>query len=246
MENQRSVRSPRREPLRSILTLELHTGIAHDYIRSHHNPDRPESRQPGLIDFNRRVGGVLSDSARNNPFADWCLIRIEMQLDRLLETIRSRREELNDKVAAEPLPLQVATPPAPHRERIMFSSPYTYSVALAIKEFDEIIQTATTAVHTGSMASNDRAAVIQSISGKLRSVLMMPHHYLRTRISRGTMDHESSELIRDMQQRLGGVMPDDVRSGERRAKYAPPIALFDHEHEDESDSYTHYPHDNGG
>ena len=48
-----------RTRMRSVMTLELHSDIAHDYLRAHIPPEPDAKSQPGLLEFSRQVRGGI-------------------------------------------------------------------------------------------------------------------------------------------------------------------------------------------
>ena len=210
--------------LRSVLTLELHSDIAHDYVRSHNPPHPDAKRQPGLLEFARRVRGVYTDAAHDNPYADWTLIKIEDDIRGLRDKIDFHREKLREKLSAlDGQALEPAVAETPHHDQIEFDTPYAYVLGVALGEFDTLVREAMTAAHVGAIRPRDRTAMFQSITSQLRRALMTPHHYVRTRITRDSIEQEDAAQIETLETRLGGQLPSDVRNGERRAEHAPDI-----------------------
>ena len=210
--------------LRSVMTLELHSDIAHDYVRSHNPPHPDAKRQPGLLEFTRRVRGVYVDASHNNPYADWTLLKVEEDIKTLRESIDRHRTQLREKLSElDDDVLEPAVADEPHRDQVEFDTPYAYVLGVALAEFDSLVREAMTAAHTGAIRPRERTGIFQAITRQIRRTLMTPHHYVRTRITRGSVRQEDAAQIEILETRMGGSLPHDVLSGERRGEFAPDI-----------------------
>ena len=209
--------------MRSVMTLELHSDIAHDYVRSHLPPDRESKSQPGLEEFARQVRGVYTDASHDNPFADWTLLKIEDDIKALRDAIAEARKDLEAKIEAiDAKDIEAAARTEPHRDQLEFDTPYAHVLGVALREFDELVREGMTAAHVGAIRPRERTALFQGMTSRLRSIIMAPHHYPRNRITRATYDEDSGQ-IESLEARLGGSVPADVLSGKRRGEFAPDI-----------------------
>ena len=211
--------------MRSVMTLELHSDIAHDYVRSHIPPDPDAKSQPGLEEFARQVRGVYTDASHDNPFADWTLLKIEDDIKALRDAIAEARKDLKDKLEAiDVMDVEPATRTEPHRDQLEFDTPYAHVLGVALREFDEFVREGMTAAHVGAIRPRERTALFQGMTSRFRRIIMAPHHYPRNRITRATYDEESGQ-VDTLESRLGGSVPADVLSGDRRAEFAPDILI---------------------
>ncbi len=216
--------SKRRQRMRSVMTLELHSDIAHDYVRSHIPPEPEAKSQPGLVEFSSQVRGVYTDASHNNPYADWTLLKIEEDIKGLRDAIAAARGELKAKI--EELGagnVKAATTGTMHRDQLEFDTPYAHVLGASLREFDELVREAMTAVHVGAIRPRERTAMFQSMTKRLRRVIMTPHHYVRTRITRETVEQVDVAQIEKLESRLGGAIPEAVLTGDRRGEFAPDI-----------------------
>lgn len=224
-ESQAPTTSPSRSRarMRSVMTLELHSDIAHDYVRSHIPPDPDAKSQPGLMEFTRQVRGVYTDASHDNPFADWTLLKIEDDIKALRDAIAEARNDLKEKLdAVQASEVEIATTGTPHRDQVEFDTPYAHVLGIAIREFDDLVREGMTAAHVGAIQPRERTALFQAITSRLRRAIMTPHHYPRNRITRSSYDGDGDQ-VETLESRLGGELPPDVLSGERRAEFAPDI-----------------------
>ena len=211
--------------MRSVMTLELHSDIAHDYVRSHIPPDPDAKSQPGLEEFARQVRGVYTDASHDNPFADWTLLKIEDDIKALRDAIAEARKDLKDKLEAiDAIDVETATRAEPHRDQLEFDTPYAHVLGVALREFDELVREGMTAAHVGVIRPRERTALFQDMTSRLRRIIMAPHHYPRNRITRATYD-EDARQIETLESRLGGSVPEDVLSGKRRGEFAPDLVV---------------------
>ena len=217
-----------RTRMRSVMTLELHSDIAHDYVRAHIPPDPDAKSQPGLLEFSRQVRGVYTDASHNNPYADWTLLKIEYGIKALRDAIAQARKELTEKLEAlDASAVEVASAGTPHRDQVEFDTPYAHVLAVALREFDEFVRESMTAAHVGAIKPRERTAMFQAMTSRLRRVIMTPHHYIRSRITRETVEEVDAVQIETLESRLGGRLPPDVLSGDRRGEFAPDIQISD-------------------
>ena len=224
-ESQAPTTSPTRarRRMRSTMKLELHSEIAHDYVRSHIPPDPDAKSQPGLEEFTRQVRGVYTDASHDNPFADWTLLKIEDEIKAMRDAIADARDELKGKLEAfDANGVEAATINEPHEDHMEFDTPYAHMLGVALRELDELVREGTTAAHVGAIRPRERTALFQAITSRLRRIIMTPHHYPRNRVTRATYDEDSGQT-ETLESRLGGPVPKDVLAGERRAEFAPDI-----------------------
>lgn len=213
-----------RSRLRSAMTLELHTDIAHDYVRAHTPPGSQSRRQPGLQEYCRRVYGAWIDASHDNPLADWILLRVEDDIEALREAIATQRDALKEKMnEMHGQSMNPATSDHPYTDTIQVDTPFGYLLGVTLGEFDWLVREAVTAAHIGAIRGRERTAIFQSLTSQLRRVLMTPHHYTRTRSNRDSVPNDIQPHIESLEMRLGASMPEDVFTGERRASFAPDI-----------------------
>ena len=211
--------------MRSVMKLELHSEIAHDYVRSHIPPDPDAKSQPGLEEFTRQVRGVYTDASHDNPFADWTLLKIEDEIKAMRDAIAEARTDLKAKLEEfDANGVEAATLNEPHQDHMEFDTPYAHMLGVALREFDELVREGMTAAHVGAIRPRERTALFQAITSRLRRIIMTPHHYPRNRITRASYDEDTGQ-IETLESRLGGPVPEDVLSGDRRGEFAPDIQI---------------------
>ena len=205
------------------MTLELHSDIAHDYVRSHIPPDPDAKSQPGLEEFARQVRGVYTDASHDNPFADWTLLKIEDEIKAMRDVIAEARKDLKQKLEEfDANGIEAASTSEPHRDLVEFDTPYAHVLGVALREFDELVREGMTAAHVGAIRPRDRTVLFQGITKRLRRIIMTPHHYERNRITRATYNEDPGQ-VETLESRLGGAVPADVLTGDRRGEFAPDI-----------------------
>ena len=95
-------------------------------------------------------------------------------------------------------------------------------LGVVLREFDELVRECMTAAHVGAIRPRERTALFQAITKRLRRIIMTPHHYERNRITRATYEADVGR-IETLESRLGGSVPPEVLSGDRRGEFAPDI-----------------------
>ena len=164
--------------------------------------------------------GVYTDASHDNPYADWTLLKIEDDIKALRDAIAEARKDLKEKLEAlDASAVQAASTGTPHHDRLEFDTPYAHVLGVALREFDEFVRESMTAAHVGAIRPRERTALFQAMTSRLRRVIMTPHHYMRNRITRETVEKADAIQIETLESRLGGPLPPDVLSGERRGEF---------------------------
>ena len=214
-----------RSRMKSVMTLDLHSDIAHDYVRSHIPPEPEAKSQPGLMEFARQVRGVYTDASHDNPFADWTLLKIEDDIKELRDAIADARKDLKEKLdAIEAEGVETASTSEPHHDQVEIDTPYAHMLGVVLREFDELVREGMTAAHVGAIRPRERTALFQGMTSRLRRIIMTPHHYPRNRVTRTTYDEDVNQ-IETLESRLGGPVPKEVLVGDLRGEFAPDIVF---------------------
>ena len=224
-ESQAPTSSPTRAKrrMRSVMKLELHSKIAHDYVRSHIPPDSDAKSQPGLEEFTRQVRGVYTDASHDKLLADWTLLEIEDEIKAMRDAIADARKNLKAKLKEfDANGVEAVTINEPRHDHMEFDTPYAHRLGVALREFDELVREGMTTAHVGAIRPRERTALFQVITSRLRRIITTPHHYPRNRITRASYDEDTGK-IETLESRLGGSVPEDVLSGNRRGDFAPDI-----------------------
>ena len=134
----------------------------------------------------RRFAAVLRSiwalSARDNPYADWILIRVYQRLveirAQMAWTIAAREAEL-ERLRARGLSLSVLASSRPVTVELGFRSPYGYATAEAIVEFDYHVRLVQTLMLKDRLSDEAGRAAIREIGRGLRALFLEPIRWER-------------------------------------------------------------------
>jgi integrating conjugative element protein (TIGR03761 family) len=142
--------------------------------------------QVAAIPGGRRFAAVLRSiwalSARDNPYADWILIRVTQRLGeiraQMAGTIKDREAEL-DRLRARGLSLSVLASSRPVTVELGFRSPYGYATAEAIVEFDYHVRLVQTLMLKDRLTDEAGREAIREIGRGLRALFLEPIRWER-------------------------------------------------------------------
>jgi integrating conjugative element protein (TIGR03761 family) len=142
--------------------------------------------QVAAIPGGRRFAAVLRSiwalSARDNPYADWILIRVTQRLGeiraQMAGTIEAREAEL-DRLRARGLSLSVLASSRPVAVELGFRSPYGYATAEAIVEFDYHVRLVQTLMLKDRLSDEAGREAIREIGRGLRALFLEPIRWER-------------------------------------------------------------------
>jgi integrating conjugative element protein (TIGR03761 family) len=142
--------------------------------------------QVAAIPGGRRFAAVLRSiwalSARDNPYADWILIRVTQRLGeiraQMAGTIEAREAEL-ERLRARGLSLSVLASSRPVTVELGFRSPYGYATAEAIVEFDYHVRLVQTLMLKDRLSDEAGREAIREIGRGLRALFLEPIRWER-------------------------------------------------------------------
>ena len=183
-------------------------------------------RRFGIQEFGRAVGVVCRDAKADNPYADWMLVQIEDKMEavsRMIEETGQSFDELMAEMVEEGIEVDLAAAEQHQAEVFSFGSPYPYAALRMVRHLDDVLRLGLTLVHIGALSNRDRKEQVKPLMRGMRQLWSMPFRYKHTEISRSRLDYQDPELIAELEQRLGGSLPQEVLDGSRRGRYAPDI-----------------------
>jgi integrating conjugative element protein (TIGR03761 family) len=145
------------------------------------------SGQTPAIPGGRRFAAVLRAiwalSARDNPYADWILIRVTRRLGeiraQMSRTIEAREAEL-ERLRSRGLSLSVLASSRPVTVELGFRSPYGYATAEAIVEFDFHVRLVQTLMLKDRLSDEAGREAIREIGRGLRALFLEPIRWERS------------------------------------------------------------------
>jgi integrating conjugative element protein (TIGR03761 family) len=137
---------------------------------------------PGGRRFAAVLRAIWALSSRDNPYADWILIRVTQRLGeiraQMSRTIETREAEL-ERLRSRGLSLSVLASSRPVTVELGFRSPYGYATAEAIVEFDYHVRLVQTLMLKDRLSDDDGRAAIREIGRRLRALFIEPIRWER-------------------------------------------------------------------
>jgi len=174
----------------------------------------------GLVGFADRLRVIWQAARRDDPYADWWLIKVHEAIEMTASTINHRQADLDKRLAQmTAMAVSVAASQRPCRVQLQFANPYAYRGAQLLADYDRLVCTALTARHIGLLDGEACGNVQRACARKLRALFMLPQSYRFLKIDRETVrlrtgrGHAARQTM--------GEVPDDILSGERQAPLVP-------------------------
>lgn len=220
--NRRVPYQQRLNTLQSEIYLTLQTRHAQALVRGRNVPGKPLI--VGLVGFADRLRLIWTGAKQNDPYADWWLIKIEDAIFTLSNLLKTDHKEISAKLdEIQAIRIAPAASKDPFRFELRFATPYAFRASSMLAQFDALTRDVLTARHIGAISTETSQDLIFRYSHKIRSTFNLPFSYRYLSIDRARPD--SWKEVETRAQRLMGVLPDDVRSGQRRATLAPELCV---------------------
>ena len=205
--------------LRGQVWLTVQTNQAQQLIHGRAGtPDKPAII--GLVGFADRLRVIWLAARRDDPYADWWLIKVHEAIEANESFIRHRQMELDKHLEQMTgMEVNVGSSQHPYRVPLQFANPYAYRAAQLVASYDRLVCTALTARHIGLLDGAAYVQVQQACARKLRALFMLPQGYRLLKIDRDRVQkamgrsHEARQLM--------GEVPEAILSGERQAQLVP-------------------------
>jgi integrating conjugative element protein (TIGR03761 family) len=174
----------------------------------------------GLMDFGRRSRQIWMSSEADDPYADWCLIKIEGALQDTKQLIGDKSNWLKGVMSGmEGFSINLAKSLQPIDVALSFQNPYGYIGAYIIHDYDVLARMVYTARHIGLLDRADADKVTQDSSTAIRHAFNLSTVWKFTGVTRDDMlqgNEHAQRAIKSL-----GECPDEVVFKKRRAKIAP-------------------------
>lgn len=204
--------------------LTLQTSQAQQLIHGREGtPDKPTII--GLVGFANRLRVIWQAARRDDPYADWWLIKVHEAIEIAGGYIGCRQGDLVkrlEQMAA--MEVSVAVSQHPYRVHLQFANPYAYRGAQLLAEYDTLVCAGLTARHIGLLDGAAYAHVQKTCARKLRALFMLPQSYRLLKIDRESVRSQTGRS-HEARQAMGEV-PDDILSGKHQAPLVPRKVKF--------------------
>lgn len=209
------------------MTMTLHTRSALNLFNGRRWNDAYRGKAfVGGRRFAWAVRGLWLLTARDHPYAEWCLIRIDEDLARLRRRLASATEALRDHLTAmtaHGTAVGLLESASPLRMPLAFASPYGFATCGLILQFDLYVRHLKTLVMLDQLSDDEGRGTERIAAGAVRAVFGKPIAWRRTLLLTDVRGFSRADLKDDANAagrvRAGllaerfGLPPEDVLSG---------------------------------
>jgi integrating conjugative element protein (TIGR03761 family) len=160
------------------MTMTLHTRSALNLFNGRRWSDAHRGKAfVGGRRFAWAVRGLWLLTARDHPYADWCLVRVDEDLARLRRRLGSATEALRDHLAATTAhgtAVGLLQSASPLRMPLAFASPYGFATCALILQFDLYVRHLKTLVLLDQLSDDEGRGTERIAAGAVRSVFGKP------------------------------------------------------------------------
>lgn len=132
---------------------------------------------PGGLRYAAAMKSIWRASAQDNPYADWLLIRAEAGLDEVRSQVAARHRDCLAELEAlsrRGMSLSILASRNPRSVRLSFGSPYGYTMAAALLEFDQYVRVIKTLTQKGRIGERQGEGEIRDMVRRYRRVFAEP------------------------------------------------------------------------
>jgi len=213
--------------------VKLHSRLSINLFRGRKgDPDTNTRPIIGLARFGRQVALVWSAASLDDPFADQCLMDIEIAYEQAVTTLNSKMKSMEQLLAMEEFEITLQASEKPVDLELKFFSPWGFRGATLLKQFDKLVRMALTARHLGLFTEDDWKSVIHESQRVLRHMFNEVDGWVSTSVRRVDI-RTGNPLAARAQARYTElkkgylVLDEEVISGKLRAKLSPPNRILE-------------------
>jgi len=213
--------------LRSEVTITLHTYHAFRIWNGVRRPDEQEEARfrgiPGMQNYFAITNLIKLASGRDDPFADWWMIKLEERIEAARARIDKFSRELVDVMKRVPSQISISDNlnQAPVTLPLYVGSHLGFHGVYLLTTYDELVRKVLLANHTGLLGRLDMESYIDLAAHELRSLIELANRFRNTGASRDDMAANNARA-REAVEKLG-LPPEDILQGNRRSEFAPRI-----------------------
>ena len=174
----------------------------------------------GLVGFANRIRVIWLAARRDDPYADWWLIKVHEAIQCAENDVRDMQAILAaDLDGISAMEVNIAQSQKPYRVQLRFANPYAYRAARLIAELDKLVCMVMTSRHIGLFSAEASENIVKACARKFRAIFVIPQGYRLMKIDRDTVRRGIGRASEARQ--IMGVVPEDILSGERLAPIVP-------------------------
>jgi len=214
--------------LRSDVTITLHTyhafRIWNGVRRSAETEEDVRFRGiPGMQNYFAITNLIKLASGRDDPFADWWMIKLEERIQEARQRIDKFSTELNAVMKRVPSQISISDNlnQKPVSLPLYVGSHLGFHGVYLLTAYDELVRKVLLANHTGLLGRLDTESYFDLGAHELRSLIELAVRFRNTGASRDDMAANNARA-REAVEKLG-LPPEDILQGIRRSEFAPRI-----------------------
>ena len=207
--------------LRNTTTMTIQTNHASKIVNG--RPSREDSHSiVGLLEFGHRMKQIWFSAEANDPYADWFLLQIEEEIQKVKKDIAEKQQQLKGLIAGmEGFNINMAESNQPIQIELSFKTPYGYIGAYLVHDFDVLIRMIFTARHIGLLDNTAARSLILGAGTGIRRLFSLSNRWKFTGVTRDDLKENNLNAQRAIEE--FGACPEDILSEKKRAKVSPQI-----------------------
>lgn len=218
--------------LKGEVHLTLHTAYAQKLFLGF----RPDKRSINLLQFGGRMTQIWDASERDDPYADWYLLKVydllmklQKQLSGEIKEYQAKLKEANQLANLTINPFESQQPVI---ESLWFRTQYGYMAASLIAHFDELMRTILTANRVGILLDKPEKDIRQFWLDELLALFRLPFKWKPLPVTRA--DFKSDNDQAKIAQEKMGQLPEPILLLTLRSPFAPAIKPITENKEEEA------------
>ncbi|MBK1734872.1 TIGR03761 family integrating conjugative element protein [Halorhodospira abdelmalekii] len=189
----------------------------------------------GLKRFATLMRNVWQAASRDDPWADWLLLRVYQAVEENREGLDALREQIDRALESMPaVEIELAESVRPIQVPLSFSSPFGYMGAYLIADFDQYARAILTARHVGLLPRDESERRLYEGGRLVRGVFHIPQGWHYRAVKRADLEQPTPAAERMLKE--WGEPPAEVVRGTLRAPVAPPIPVRAETGSDDNDA----------
>lgn len=178
----------------------------------------------GCRQFLLLAGRIQQSAARDDPYADYWMLRIDERADKAKEALDERQADVKHLLHAIPPELSIAENinQQPLVTPVYTGGPQGWQAVMLLIGFDRLVRDVLMLQHIAMMSRDTGAAAIESVRKRLLGLFSEPKRYPGHSGSTRDDHAANNARARDAVAKYG-ELPEDVLRGERRSPWAPVI-----------------------
>jgi len=200
----------------------------------------------GLVRFGMNMNRIWTSASRDDPYADWALLKIEETLNQARDAINAVRQETEQLLAdaAVGVQIDVAHSIEPVRVPLQFGNAYGYMGAYLISDYDRLVCTMLTARFVGLMPYDKSTKSLHETASSIRHAFGLSSQWKFTLATRSDVLNNTPMALKAKEaMSMMGELPEEIINGSRRAQIAPEIQLKNKTEPDTNDADVANPDD---